>query len=215
MANYPGAPRLVKGGIVLVNPTSGSVKRAIVLQYNPDSITRKLNAQTSGGDSGDRSEPLRLKGPPIETIDLEAVVDATDYLEFPGNHPEIVRNGIQPIVSALETVLYPHTERLTQSNQLAGMGTLEIAAMESDLTLFVWAHNRIVPVRITEISITEDAFDSTLNPIRASVSLSMRVLSVDDLGFSHKGGNMYMVYQAGKEALAGMYTRDVRETNYR
>ena len=60
----------------------------------------------------------------------------------------------------------------------------------------------MLPVRITEFSITEEAFDPALNPIRAKVSLGMRVLSVDDLGFAHKGGNLFMAYLQNKEQLA-------------
>jgi hypothetical protein len=70
------------------------------------------------------------------------------------------------------------------------------------LTLFVWSANRIAPVRITELSVTEEAFDPALNPIRAKVSLGMRVLTIDDLNFSDKGGSLYMTYQQQKETLA-------------
>jgi hypothetical protein len=33
----------------------------------------------------------------------------------------------------------------------------------------------------------------------------MRVLSIDDLNFSDKGGSLYMVYQQQKETLAQLY----------
>ena len=74
--------------------------------------------------------------------------------------------------------------------------------MLAPLTLFVWSRNRIVPVRITDFSITEEAFDPSLNPLRAKVSIGMRVLSVDDLGFNAKGGNLFMAYLQNKEQLA-------------
>jgi hypothetical protein len=60
----------------------------------------------------------------------------------------------------------------------------------------------VVPIRLTDFSVTEEAFDPNLNPIRAKVSLGMRVLSVNDLGFEHKGGSLYMTYQQKKEQLA-------------
>ena len=75
-------------------------------------------------------------------------------------------------------------------------------AMQAPLALFVWSKNRVVPVRITEFSITEEAFDPALNPIRAKVSLGLRVLSIDDLGFAHRGGSLFMSYLRNKEALA-------------
>jgi hypothetical protein len=69
------------------------------------------------------------------------------------------------------------------------------------LTLFVWSRQRVVPVRVTDLSVTEEAFDVALNPIRARVSLSLRVLSVDDLGFEHRGGTLFMAYLRAKESL--------------
>jgi hypothetical protein len=75
--------------------------------------------------------------------------------------------------------------------------------MLAPLALFVWSKSRIVPVKITEFSITEEAFDPSLNPIRAKVSLGLRVMSTDDLGFSSKGGSLFMAYLQSKEQLAG------------
>jgi hypothetical protein len=75
--------------------------------------------------------------------------------------------------------------------------------MESALTVFVWNKNRITPVRITDLSITEEAFDPQLNPIRAKVSLGMRVLNVNDVGFLTPAGALYMIYQITKEGMAG------------
>ena len=79
--------------------------------------------------------------------------------------------------------------------------------MQSALTLFIWSKNRIIPVRLTDFSITEEAFDPNLNPIRAKVSLGMRVLSVNDVGFDAKAGSLYMIYQQQKERLAGLAPR--------
>jgi hypothetical protein len=55
--------------------------------------------------------------------------------------------------------------------------------------------------------VTEEAFDPMLNPIRAKVSLGMRVLSVDDVGFEHKGGSLFMSYLQLKEQLAAKARR--------
>ena len=70
------------------------------------------------------------------------------------------------------------------------------------LTVFVWGPKRALPVKLTEFSITEEAHDVRLNPIRAKLSLSLRVLSVDDLGFDNKGGGLFMSYLQRKEQLA-------------
>jgi hypothetical protein len=147
---------------------------------------------------------LRLTGPPVETLKLDAEIDATDQLEFPDQNPNATQVGIQPQLAALETTVCPASIKLLENNRLAQSGTLEIVPMESPLTLFVWSKNRTLPVRLTDFSITEEAFDPALNPIRAKVSLGMRVLSVDDLGFDHKGGSIFMAYLQQKERLASM-----------
>lgn len=208
MTSFPRSPRLLKGGLVLIDPTTSLVQRVISLQYNPDTLTRTLQVQGVGGEGGDRSEALRLKGPPVETIKIDAEIDAADQLEFPSRNQAAAQNGVYPQLAALETIVYPPSSRLQQNNSLAQAGTLEIAPVEAPLILFVWSQKRIIPVRITEFSITEEAFDPQLNPIRAKVSLGMRVLSVNDLGFNHKGGNLYMLYHQQKERLATLKSPD-------
>ncbi len=205
MTTFPGSPRLLKGGIVLIDPETSSVQRIITLQYNPDTLTRTLQVQSIGGDGGNRSEALRLTGPPVETLKLDAEIDATDQLEFPDENKNAVEAGIHPQLAALETIIYPTSSQLLSNNRLAQSGALEIAPMETSLTLFIWSKNRILPVRLTDFSVTEEAFDTNLNPIRAKVSLGMRLLSVDDLGFDHKGGSLYMSYHQNKERLASMF----------
>lgn len=204
MTTFPGSPRLLKGGIVLIDPVSSAIKRVIVLQYSPDTLTRTFQVQGVGSDGGERSEALRLKGPPVETIKFEAEIDATDQLEFPDQNQVAAKLGIYPQLAALETLIYPTSGQLSANDGLARSGTLEIAPMETPLALFVWSKTRILPVRVTELSITEEAFDPQLNPIRAKVSLGLRVLSVDDVGFGHKGGNLFMNYLQKKEALANL-----------
>ncbi|HEV3166195.1 MAG TPA: hypothetical protein VGZ22_19375 [Isosphaeraceae bacterium] len=202
MTTFPGSPRLLKGGIVLIDPDTTVVQRIIVLQYNPDTLTRTLQVKGAGPEGGDRTEALRLKGPPTETIKVDAEIDATDQLEFPDKNTNTVQFGIHAQLAALETIIYPLSTQLLANNALARSGTLEIAPMEAPLALFVWSAARIMPVRVTEFSVTEEAFDPNLNPIRAKVSLGMRVLNVDDLGFEHKGGSLFLVYQQQKERLA-------------
>lgn len=202
MTSFPGSPRLTKGGIVLIDPTTSAVVRVIALQYNPDTLTRTLQVQAMGGEGGDRLEALRLKAPPHESIKLDAEIDATDQLEFPDQNTTTIQLGIYPQLAALETIVYPTSSQLQANDSFAQMGTLEIAPTEAPLTLFVWSKTRVLPVRITEFSITEEAFDSALNPIRAKISLGLRVLSVTDLSFGHKGGTLFMAYLQGKERLA-------------
>lgn len=206
MTTFPGSPRILKGGLVLLDPDSFAIKAngIIVLQYNPDTLTRTLKIKGIS-EGGDRSEALRLTGPPTETLKLDAEIDATDQLEFPDSNSATVQYGIFPQLSALETLVYPTSAALQNNYNLSQRGVLEIMPVLAPMSLFVWSASRIVPVRLTDFSITEEAFDPKLNPIRAKVSLGMQVLSIDDLYFGDKGGGLYMSYQRQKENLAQLY----------
>ena len=197
----PISPRLLKAGLVRVDPGSGRVLGVIGLQYNPDTLTRSLQLQATG-ETGDRSQALRLKGAAVETIRLEAEIDATDRLAHPDANPDAVTLGIHPELAALEELVHARADDLQNNDALASAGVLEVLPLEAPLTLFVWSGQRVVPVRVTDLSVTEEAFDTALNPIRARVSLSLRVLSVDDLGFEHRGGTLFMAYLRNKEGLA-------------
>jgi hypothetical protein len=197
------SPRLLKGGLVQVDPETSKVLRVIALQYNPDTLTRSLQVQSSGEGGGVRSEALRLKGAAVETWKVEVEIDAMDRLDDPDGNPDAVELGIHPQLAVLEELVQPRADDLQANDTLAASGVLEVLPLEAPLLLFVWSKHRVVPVRITDLSITEEAFDVALNPIRAKVSLGLRVLSVDDLGFKHRGGTLFMAYLRNKESLAG------------
>jgi hypothetical protein len=202
VTTFPGSPRLARGGIVLLDPGTARVLRVIALQYNPDSVSRTLQAQGIGGEPGDRLEALRLKGPAHETIKVEVEIDAVDQLEFPRQNRVVAELGLFPVLAALELIVYPPSGQLLANDAQAQMGMIEIAPVEGPLVLFMWSRNRIVPVRLTEFSVTEEAFDTSLNPIRAKVSLGMRVLTPSDLGFAHPGGVLFLLHLQRKERLA-------------
>lgn len=195
------SPRLLKGGLVQVDPATATVRTVIALQYNPDTLTRSIQLQAAG-EEGDRSQALRLRGAGIETIKLEAELDATDALAEPDANADVVELGLHPQLAMLESMVHPRADDLQRNDTLADSGVLEILPLESPLTLFVWSRQRVVPVRVTELTVTEEAFDVNLNPIRATVALGLRVLSVDDLGFDHRGGTLFMAHLRNKEALA-------------
>jgi len=193
MSSFPGSPKLVKGGLVVLDAASGAIRRTIALQYNPDTLTRSYQVQGVGGEGGgERAQPFRLKGPAIESIKLEAEIDATDSLELPEQNANAVRYGIAPQLAELEALVNPTTAELQTLNSLSQSGTLEILPPQAPLVLFVWSASRVVPVRVTEFSVTEEAFDTALNPTRAKVSLGLRVMTTDDLGFDHRGGNIFI-----------------------
>ena len=202
MTGFTRTPRVLRGGIVLVDINTSTIQRVISLQYNPDTITRTLQVQGTTGDTADMVDVLRLKGPPIETFKVEVELDATDALEHPDSNANTVQLGIHPELAALESIVYPSSSAVQDNLAQARAGVMEIFPTVAPLQLFVWSRMRVVPVRITELSVTEEAFDPSLNPIRAKVSLGMRVLSTTDLGFDNKGGSLFMAYFQQKERLA-------------
>jgi hypothetical protein len=201
MTSFPGSPRLLKGAIVGLDPLS-PLTSVIVFQYNPETITRRLEARSSGGgDNGDRSEAFRLTGPPKETITLSGIeIDATDQLEQ-GN-PIALVSGVYSSLAALEMLLYPQSAKVLTNFALAQAGSIEIIPPEAPLTLFVWGLARVLPVRLTGFSITEEGFDALLNPIRAKVDLTLQVLSYVDLKLDTPGHTIFMAHQIAKEVLA-------------
>ena len=200
MTTFPGSPRLIKGALVGMDPMN-PLASVVVFQYNPDTMTRRLEARsTGGGDTSDRSEAFRLTGPPKETITLNIEVDATDQLEQA--NPIALISGISPTLAALEMLLYPKSVTVIANSTLAQAGNIEIIPPEAPLTLFVWGVTRVLPVRVTGFSITEEAYDPMLNPIRAKVDLTLTVLSYADLKLTNPGYSLFMVHQIAKEVMA-------------
>ena len=191
-------PRVISGALVGVDP-AGQPPSVILFQYNPDTLTRSLQPQM-GAEGGDRIEQLRIKGAPAETIKLDIEIDAADWLE---QDEQAARElGIQPQLAALEMLVYPRTRRIITNTELLKLGTIEILPPVAPLTLFVWGPKRVLAVKLTEFSIVEEAYDARLNPIRAKVSLGLRVLTYSDLPRSHPGYSLFLAHQVAKEAMA-------------
>jgi len=183
-------------GLDVLNPLAS----VIVFQYNPDTMTRRLQAQTLGGGEGDRTEAFRLKGAPIENISLDIEIDATDQLEKGDGLAGSV--GIYPQLSSLEMLIYPKSALVITNTALLLAGTIEVIPPVAPFTLFVWGPQRVLPVRISDFSITEEAYDPNLNPIRAKVSLGLRVLSYNDFSVTHPGYYVFLAHQVVKETMA-------------
>jgi hypothetical protein len=198
MTDFPGSPKVQKGAIVGIDPFN-PLASVVVFQYNPEQLTRSLTAQTSGGNAA-QGEALRLTGPPQETITVAIDIDAADQLERADGLVTSV--GLHPTLASLEMLLYPKSGLVIANEVLLRVGVIEVIPPEAPLTLFIWGAKRVVPVRITSFSITEEAFDTNLNPIRAKVSLGLRVLTYKDLGLLSPGGAIFMAHTIVKEVMA-------------
>ncbi len=199
MTGFPGSPRVLKGAIVGIDPLN-PVASVIVFQYNPDSLTRTLQVRTTGGEED--QGVMRLSGPPEESIKLSIEIDATDQLER--GDPGAENSGVYPALAALEMLIYPKSALVIANEVLIRVGVIEVIPMEAPLTLLVWGAKRIVPVRITELSITEEAFDAALNPIRAKIDIGVKVLTYTELGLLSPGGALFMTHQIAKEVMASV-----------
>jgi len=196
----PSTPKVLRGAIVGIDAFN-PLASVIVFQYNPDTLSRTLTPSVgTGSQQMNRSQPLRLRGAPAEQITANIEIDATDQLET--GDAVATRVGIYPQLSALEMLVYPKSAAVLQNTALLARGTAQVIAPEAPLTLFVWGVRRILPVRLTAFTIAEETYDVALNPIRAKVTLAMRVLSYNDLPQSNPGYSLFVAHQVVKEAMA-------------
>jgi hypothetical protein len=198
MTTFPGAPKVLKGAIIgvdLFNPLAS----VAIFQYNPEQISRSVTPSYSEAGGG-RAEPLRLSGPPKETISANLSIDLIDQMEQGDNGP--LGGGIAGYLAAIEMLVYPKSLLVAANQILLATGTMEVIPPVAPLTLFVYGWKRVVPVKMESISITETAHDPSLNPIRADVSLSMKVLTYNDLSMTHPGYWAFMAHQVIKEVFA-------------
>ena len=132
----------------------------IALQYNPDTLTRTLQVQASGGDGGDRSQALRLQG----RGGRDDQARGRDRRDRPAR---ATRTRTPTRSSSASTRSSPRSRRSSsrapttcrRTTRSPASGVLEMLPIEAPLTLFVWSKQRVVPVRVTDLSITEEAFD--------------------------------------------------------
>ncbi len=185
-----------------VNPSTKKVLNTLIFQYNPETLSRTLQPQIAGGEDSARTEALRLEDAPIETIKFDIELDATDRLEKA--ETIAVEMGIYPQLAALETLIYPKTNQVKKRMEAANRGTIEIIPLEAPMTLLVWGVRRILPVRIANFNIAEEAYDVNLNPIRAKVTLDLRVLSYNDLIWKSFGSELFFTHHTNKENMAAI-----------
>jgi len=196
----PQSPRIGHAALVSIDPIL-PIPNLVVFQYNPDQLTRTIHPLIAPADA-EKGDVMRLRGPAQETIRMDGELDATDQLE--NANGIATRLGILPQLSALECMVYPKALVEITNQVLSAIGMIEVIPTPMPLTILVWNVARILPVRLQDFTITEEAFDTHLNPIRAKVTLNLRVLTYTDLGLFSVGGAIFMAHQVAKEALAAV-----------
>jgi hypothetical protein len=196
-SDFPRSPKVFKGALVAYQLPE-PMPTIVVFQYNPEQLTRSLQGRTASG--GGRGEAFRTDGPPEETISLAVEIDAADQLER--NNPLASGVGLHPTLAALEGLMYPAFPTVIANQVLANFGASGLLAEPAPLALFVWGPSRVLPVRVESVSITEQAFDTLLNPILAKADLSLKVLTYRELEITNPGYWVYMASFAQKETMA-------------
>jgi hypothetical protein len=199
VSSFPGTPRTVPGAIVAVDPVS-ALSRVAAFQYNPEKVTRTLRPRAPAGGST-ASDQDRVFGAPSQSISMKVELDATDVQETGGAATS--PGGVAASLAVLEMLLYPSVVRVIANTVLLAVGTIEVLPPRQPLTVLAWGPGLVVPVKLTSVVVTEEAFDSaTLMPLRASVDLQLDVLTYDDLGPTDPAYSLFLAHQVVKEALA-------------
>ena len=208
----PIRPMVLKGGLVSFDTQTTGAKpsRIFIFQYNPENIKRTLTSRAppppSGNTGAAKEDVMRVLGPPEDKITMTVELDAADQLEEPEKNRVTVEHGLQPVLATLEMLLYPPANSADQIEKLASQGKVQLSPATLPITLLVWGKSRVVPVKLTNFSVTEEAFDTNLNPIVAKVELGMTVLTYMEYPDKNLARDAFIAYQREKENLAKLYS---------
>lgn len=180
---FPRSPKFLKGALIkLEEGFLGPIPNVIVFQYNPEKLSRQFQNSAEKTKGVANKETVKTDEPfdPEESFNIALELDATDSLENPIAHPTAVISGIADRIAALEMLLYPIEENRQGSSVTNPIhDQQDVPKKKVPVLLFVWGPGRIIPVRITTFSVEEQDFSQKLYPIRASVTLGLKVLKPD------------------------------------
>jgi hypothetical protein len=206
----PTRPVLLKGALaVYPTHTPGSrPSHVIPFQFNPESMKRTLAHRAvpppnSANSGAAKEDVLRVAGPPVETINITVELDAADQLADPGTNRAVAADGLHHALATLELLMYPPTLAAQAIEQEAKRGRVQVSPADLPLVLLIWGASRVVPVKLTSFSVSEDGFDTRLNPMYAKVELGMQVLTYMEFPDASVGREAFLGYQKRKEVLAG------------
>ena len=198
------AGKFMKGALVSFMPTFvGSLPNVIVFQFNPETITHTWSAASpTSSDSKPGANPIGIRGVPGEQFSFSLAVDASDLIADVTANPVgaglAAVSGVYPRLAALEMLQYPSGAfngsllgTVSASVSLAGVDVsasgatsakkASVPRSEVPTVLFVWGPQRVVPVRVTTLTITEEVYDRLLNPTHADVQITLKVMTPEEL----------------------------------
>lgn len=195
------ANNYLRGALIQFMPTflNKPVPNVILFQFNPETIAHTWSQPEGDPNSrsGPRSSPLAVRGLPGESFSFTIAMDAGDMIADGSPVAELIGkgSGIYSRLAALEMLLYPESASdegllgavsLNVSRRLFGKSadaSRTVPHSQLPAVLFVWGPGRIVPVRVTQLTITEKLYDSLLNPTHAEAQLELRVLTPEEFEF--------------------------------
>jgi hypothetical protein len=187
---------LAKGVLVKYDPTWPPIPVVTVFQYNPETMTHGWTQPAPPGKAGVESgNPMAVPGLPGESFDFTIYLNSDDDIAsgIPVVKQVAQRAGLGARLAALELLMYPVNgtgATSSRTGQLLGTVSSGLGSSKSDwklpnstvpIVLFYWNTSRIVPVRVTTLSITETLYDEKLNPRQAQAQLGLRVLTPEEL----------------------------------
>jgi hypothetical protein len=193
---------VLKGALVEFMPTFLPVPlpNVIVFQYNPETMTHTwTQPQAAGGAGAEGSNPFAVPGMPGEQFSFTLALDANEDIADGGVSGGLATaTGLYSRLAALEMLLYPTgpaksglVGAISASVQASGVQASltgatakparKVPQSTMPVTLFIWGPGRIVPVRVTALTVTEKLYDVALNPVHAEAQLTLRVLTPPEL----------------------------------
>jgi hypothetical protein len=201
------AGTVLKGALISFQPTGAlgvpSLPNVIVFQINPESMTHAWTEAAAPPPSGGRpnADPLAVAGVPGESFTFTLFLDANEEIANADRNPIgaglASLSGVYPRLSALEMLQYPTgsvtagllgqvSASISASGLSVGVSITKftqqnVPVSQVPVVLFVWGPQRIVPVRVTALSVTERLYDAALNPIHAEAQITLRVLTPQEV----------------------------------
>lgn len=198
----PALSRSAKGALVRVTGSPGM--RALCFQYNPETLRRTFEPQMLGGSNEARAQTVRYAAAATQTISVECHFS----VEHPAGMTALAGQvDVTPQLAALELMAYPSLGDVASAQSALDLGAIEVVPPAADPLLFVWGRQTSLPVQLTSVAVLEEVFDAELRPVRATVSLAMRVLTYSDVDPDAFAYGRFTTWQAGMEKLAdGAFT---------
>ena len=179
------AINFTRGAFAVYNPDDSAVMSGFIpFRFNPESLTRQLQLEQAKSETGGAAAPASgaqsgsgeqgadaSSGTLKESFSVLLRFDLAEREEAKSSLP--VEFGVLPEISALEELLYP----IESESEAPSDGSEPVRARgRRPIVLFIWGERRVVPVKITGMSIAETFFNGMLYPVRAEVEVGLEVL---------------------------------------